>query len=698
MNDLYKIWDEFLQRWPIEKVKSMTLEEYSSAGGKDTFTYWLEAKLDILGSIWGGSAFKFGIFSRNTTEVKENAGKRSYDEHYGWYSKEGKTRQEAFENVKGKIIAVIEAVMARDTSMIDAIDLGPAYKWKIAFHYQDRQKPLVLSIFKHNALAELCEEKANANKISEFHQRLLEPKPDDVDLLDYASQLWKKWSKTIEEEQKAVRQLDTIPLNTILYGPPGTGKTYKTVNKALEIICNSDHELKIQIGDMISNPDADRKILERAFYRLIDEKRIKFITFHPSYAYEDFIQGIRPVLDGSDSVSYELKEGPFKEISDLAQAEYAQASVSYDFSDKTEIYKMSLGNSLKPEDNDIYDYCIDNGYIAHGFANGIDFNSLPSDLTWDDARTEIPKMITEWNEAYERHDYATRVIYYFNYYLKNGSIVIIPKGNKKIRAIGKVVGDYEFDDGKDVSYNHLRKVEWLVKNVEIPVEQLLTKTMSQQTLYFMKRDFIREGKLRELLSGKTAKKNKNHQNYVIIIDEINRGNIPRIFGELITLIEDNKRLRYEDNELIGHRVQLPGSNEDDPPFGVPENLYILGTMNTADKSISSLDIALRRRFSFEPMYPISRLIDDDFLRDMLVEINKQICALKDKDHQIGHSFCIGKDETDLPEILNSKVIPLLEEYFFGDTETVKSIFSNVSFPGGELRINDLGILQYVETA
>ena len=149
----------------------------------------------------------------------------------------------------------------------------------------------------------------------------------------------------------------------------------------------------------------------------------------------------------------------------------------------------------------------------------------------------------------------------------------------------------------------------------------------------------------------------------IFIDEINRGNIAAIFGELITLIEDDKRLG--ENEII---VELPYSKE---KFGVPSNLYIIGTMNTADRSVEALDAALRRRFSFEEMMPKPELITNEInginLSKVLEIINKRIEILLDKDHQIGHSYFMSvKSEDDLKSTFKNKIIPLLQEYFFGD--------------------------------
>lgn len=164
-----------------------------------------------------------------------------------------------------------------------------------------------------------------------------------------------------------------------------------------------------------------------------------------------------------------------------------------------------------------------------------------------------------------------------------------------------------------------------------------------------------------------AKKDES-QNYVMIIDEINRGNVANIFGELISLIEDDKRLGASE-EL---HAELPYSHT---IFSVPKNVYIIGTMNTADRSVEALDSALRRRFTFKEMMPKSELVpEENYVRNIFEIINQRIEVLKDREHQIGHSYFMGvENEDDLKDVFYDKIIPLLQEYFYGDYEKIQLV-------------------------
>lgn len=168
--------------------------------------------------------------------------------------------------------------------------------------------------------------------------------------------------------------------------------------------------------------------------------------------------------------------------------------------------------------------------------------------------------------------------------------------------------------------------------------------------------------------------------YVLVVDEINRGNVSRIFGELITLLEEDKR-RGAPNELS---TRLPYSGRN---FTVPSNLHIVGTMNTADRSIALLDVALRRRFEFEEMMPDVEVVRKDLkgrvelggeqvdtICDFFEILNARIAALLDRDHQMGHSYFLGISSIErLHEALYRRVFPLLQEYFYNDHDDLERL-------------------------
>jgi 5-methylcytosine-specific restriction endonuclease McrBC GTP-binding regulatory subunit McrB len=912
--ELYKLKEDFLKEWSIERLKSMTIEEYTNLD-KTSFCYWLEAVTTDVGSIWGGSAYKFGIFKRKELESENYNDKRKSDGEYAWYGKYGDTRQEAYDKVKETVINIAALSQQNKLEQVEQIDFGNGIKWKIAFLYGDYN---IINIFNHNALktsARYLEYEGKDQSYPALNKYILSQK-GGKDYFDFTQELWsvfyslnlikaefEKWLKSkkdadsakvslfikaidilisnfkidiytedevevLEElcedlklnqkdengkyyyskaksygnggfysaavgayleflgerniedidssdEERLIRLLKEIgqhdsekfyslmehilselsidvddericyslpknkrigltigqklcsvierkkgrnrfryfdttknekdwlkevnsieamsdvlntiilsatnelaktdktgygshssislekslfnddykknifqkafnkdiktdnmstDLNQIFFGPPGTGKTYHTINEAIKIVDPEFYKL---------NHDKRDKLKERFRLLLLNNDnenlgQIGFTTFHQSFSYEDFIEGIKPIepKDGDTFLKYKIQEGIFKKVCRLANDSLdSLISLSQEVYDKSHFYKMSLGNSQSDIDSEIYDYCIQNNCIALGLGDGHNYNGKDE------------KAIKDFGTEKGLDRLSITAINQFKVLLKIDDYVIISNGGFYVRAIGKVVGEYEFIKESpfenNPTYKQFRKVEWIFTDKQIEATEIYNKNLLQQTIYQLIKNEIKQEFFVKEKKVDILKLPKNPKNFVLIVDEINRGNVSSIFGELITLIEKDKR-KGTDEELS---VILPYSKKE---FKVPHNVYIIGTMNTADRSIEALDTALRRRFSFREMPPKPSLIltegrlkdskgmiGDINVVEILKTINDRIEKLVDKDHKIGHSYFLNiKTEAELKDVFKNKVIPLLEEYFFGDFGKIGLVLGN----------------------
>ena len=430
-----------------------------------------------------------------------------------------------------------------------------------------------------------------------------------------------------EAEEKMTSKTALYPLNQILYGPPGTGKTYTTINRALEILEEETHGVS-------------REDLKGKFDEYIENGQIVFTTFHQSMSYEDFIEGIKPeTVDSPGGIEYIVKPGIFKRLCTLAASNFVNddnfENVYASFLEEIEENNGSLILKTQAQEKEFVVYENRNGNIR-------------------------------FHANTDKANPATLKKEYIKNYLQTGEINDWASYTKSIGAYLKT------------KYNYKSKI------------------------------------------------NKKPKKYVIIIDEINRGNVSQIFGELITLIEESKRAGNP--EMI--EVELPYSQT---KFSVPGNVYLIGTMNTADRSIEALDTALRRRFSFYEMnanpllvapkmllqnllatyshlewadevwieveklfleFTDAEITDrnkyeelgdntnetrldlncDAFikfkginLQILLSKINIRIELLLNRDHHIGHSYFINVFSwQQLQSTFQNNIIPLLQEYFYGD--------------------------------
>jgi len=303
--------------------------------------------------------------------------------------------------------------------------------------------------------------------------------------------------------------------NIILYGPPGTGKTYSVFETAVNIV------------EPNFNAETREELIKK-FNELKERGYIEFVTFHQSFSYEEFIEGIRY---NKETGKPEVFDGIFKRIVRNSIADMNPSNTIGNINlDNISMFKLSLGNTLDIDDDSIYDYCIKNDVVALGWGGDIDYTS-----TIDEK--EIKELFYRENKVtIDNSPYHITAINYFKNSISKGDLIFVSGGNRLLRAIGRIEGDYFFDPKSPIRYKHFRKIKWFLKNQEIPVEKIMKKNFSQMSIYEMDYDFLIYENIKSLL---TPLEKKEKKNYALIIDEINRGNISKIFGELMTLIEDD---------------------------------------------------------------------------------------------------------------------------------------------------------------
>lgn len=442
-----------------------------------------------------------------------------------------------------------------------------------------------------------------------------------------------------------------INKNMILYGPPGTGKTYNTAFYAVAIVENKNiEEIKQLPYDIVMDK----------FKQYKSEGIISFTTFHQSYGYEEFIEGIRPIMDegdtDSESMKYQVCPGVFKAFCDhAAKPVKTQKVKDLGLNSDPVVWKVSLDGTY---DNPVRSECMENDHIRIGWDGYGEIITDETDFKDDGGKTVLNAFINK---------------------MKIGDIILSCYSASTIDAIGVVTGEYEWNGNYD-RLKRVRNVKWIAKGLNYDIVDLNGgNTMTLASVYRLNLTvndvFNILATVQDETVDDTLKKKSNH---VFIIDEINRGNISKIFGELITLIEESKRIGGQE-EIT---VKLPYSQKS---FGVPDNVYIIGTMNTADRSIALMDTALRRRFTFVEMLPNSSIFNDLQIGQvnigkMLECINNRICVLRDREHMIGHAYFMPLFENStinkLGEIFENSIVPLLQEYFYDDYEKIRKVLGD----------------------
>jgi len=621
------LYHKFQEEFPLETLNKMSLEKYSNLNREDSFCYWLERRTEALGSIWGGSSYKFGIYRY---KEKPNDTRVVSDDQYAWYKKYLKeTAEEAFQIVLSSVVSIATNARNGDFEKIEKDDtLGDVYKWKIAFMYSHGQ---LVPIFKRQLLEKLAahfgmEHVKNAS-YADMQHFIMDQKGDKT-LFEYYDDLQEILNANNEEPAYW------------LFSPGENGCQWQ---RCLDegVMCLGWDE----IGDY-RQYKSDKEFLE-----VLNEHGQKKNARNDKCAISDFVNKMKigDVIFARRGLLKIVGRGIVKS--------------DYYYDETAEEYK----NLRKVEWTEIGEYDIPlKGYLKT-LTNISEKEHFIKELNALFVKEEIIE-----SQGYTEKDFLDEV-YIGKDDLSSLRALLKTKKNVILQGAPGV--------GKTFS---ARRLAYLVMG-EKDTERIAFVQFHQNYTY---EDFIMgykpdgEGfQLREGIFYKFCRKAQSdpERAYFFIIDEINRGNLSKIFGELLMLIEKS----YRGKE---HAVRLAYSDEE---FYVPENLYIIGMMNTADRSLAMIDYALRRRFSFFDMNPgfnsdgfrkyQSSLKNERF--DNIINAIKQLNEVIREDDSLGSGFCIGHsyfcnkpadDKYWLSNIIMYDIKPMLEEYWFDNKEESKN--------------------------
>lgn len=456
-----------------------------------------------------------------------------------------------------------------------------------------------------------------------FGDRTVLDEGNDTALEKSSSQDSSSGAMTAASPNKIVLQR---PLNQILYGPPGTGKTFNSIRCAVEIID----------GRVYPNYQEAK----RRFDDLRRAGRIGFVTFHQSFSYEDFVEGIRPVMNDTSSTTprYEIRDGVLKQMALLALDSIVEQAktptATFDSAWSALVQKVELNP-------------------RHTYSGLTDKSSFT--LTMQDTGIEGENVKSDSKNN-------------FFFCSRSDAEAIWTKFRAAARVNSNDV--YKSLPGSKGHGGFIATVVNILKEPPNIVPALLDNSSNHRRMSH-----------RYLHAEQNYTLKDEREKYVLIIDEINRGNVSKILGELITLLEPDKRIGAKH----ALSVTLPYSGDN---FALPPNLHLVGTMNTADKSLALLDVALRRRFKFYEIPPDFRTCAQlpAEARHAIETLNHRIVLTKDRDHRIGHSFFIDVATVDnFNEVFRSEIIPLLQEYFYNDWEGLRFSLGEAGEGGSFIR-------------
>ena len=741
-----KLYEYFLEKYPLERLKELTLEEYTNSD-KNSFCYMLEFGLKGLGSIKGSSSFKFGIYRYNKRPTDERG--CLSDEQYAWYSRYGMNSRDAFENIRNNIFEVANAAKEFNLEKIDSVDLSKMVKWKIAFLYSNYR---LINIFSEDVLRYLSKKygllNADAASFSEMYRFLLRYRNDD-NIFEFSSKLWNEWLKGRSDKKyyavgasfKSGNEDMTGDFITSRkwydgYASNGDNRNQKIIDEIKEgdvfllkssatkgvnhditftrlkrvgVVVDRENDFTFNVNwlkldeipkdfdnvsyrktieimrddemlrfvknimnnnmtmnsDNINNnnnkyqeyidileanknlilngaPGTGKTWLAKKIAKKMgcSDNEIGFVQFHPSYDYTDFVEGLRPVEEDGN-VGFERKDGVFKKFC------------------KRAISLQTKDNIQRPSDNE-------NNEAADNAQRWSD-NEINNAI-------ETFKLDLKSKGHIEVESFRDNSDDVFRFSLTNRGTICVenkdphPMSNKKILGyISK--GKFAPKDTYTPTIGNYIKNNYLIRRVDN--------------------------------SNSSLNNNSPKKKFVFIIDEINRGEISKIFGELFYCIDPGYR-GPKGRVLTQYQNLVPKGDvfdKDKNGFYVPENVYIIGTMNDIDRSVESMDFAFRRRFAFKEIKAEDRLsmldeLNDESLKEKAINrlknLNNAISKIDglSSAYHIGASYFLKLNNYggNFEDLWNYHLDGLLKEYLRGmrDVEEkikdLKKAYDNESAP------------------
>ncbi len=752
--------EKFLLRWPVAKLRTMTLAEYATYGSKDCFIYWLDV---IAPGDTGGVHFKYGVYGRDPATEKNSNETYSYGETYAWVTKLGATPEEAYAKVKTGLLAIVEGAAKGELPSMAELPFAPTIAWKIAFCYQNPAKPVATACFKEDSVREYAQRHSlSGQSIVELHRQIIERDAGQHNLYELGGVVWRNlapsnrsyWNYTYDFEGAADDGINDLP----------------TLLAAGEIRCDWD------TGESLAELSADEDEGKRQAAALL------------------MAAGDETNATGTQAAEDELKKRPALNFFKMGLKVGAELTL---IADPTKKVLVTGERTVRHEGQDTS--------LSDATRQLLD---LPYYVAPTPRWTHQGRKLNElYDEAHPRKvpTQTALMCWLFAKHMRPGDLVFARKAKTQDYVAGLIVSDYRYEPTRE-RFQHVRSVRWLTqKTVAVPkVHYLITKAVTDITkfanetailitalnidmsklpaptppeapeadslqptnvifygppgtgkTYKTKEHAIRtcigadryaedhaEGDFKRLLErgqvefttfhqsydyadfvvgfkpetvgdtmvfkpkpglllriAKRARENPSQQ-YLLIMDEVNRGNISKIFGELITLIEKDKRSEGDFPLSVTLPCACPGylAGENHDQFSLPSNVHFLGTMNTADRSIALLDTALRRRFRFKEMAPDPTLLPTNLsginLRKLLEKLNLALRVKLTRDHQIGHAWLPmitakysslkpAPSAEAIAQEINEKIMPLIDEWFYENLDDKKVALKGLAKPSAD---------------